>query len=715
MSIKIALAGNPNCGKTTLFNELTGSSQYVGNWPGVTVEKKEGKVKGFRDTEVIDLPGIYSLSPYTLEEVVSRNYLLEEKPEVILNIVDATNIERNLYLSTQLLEVGIPVVIALNMMDLLEKSKDKIHINKLSQMLGCRVVEMAAIRGTGAAEAIGCCVELAKTSEYKPLRGIYDRFLENVLMSMEEKIKGVVSIENTRYFAIKLFERDKKIQEKIVLNQHTQDEIEDLIKACEEKFDDDSESIIINERYAYISKLVKDCVVKDKKSLMTTSDKIDRIVTNRFLALPIFAVVMWAVYYISITSLGTVVTDWTNDTLFGGYITDWARAGLESIDAVGWLQGLILDGIIGGVGAVLGFVPQLMILFFFLTVLEDCGYMVRVAFIMDRIFRKFGFSGKAFIPILVSSGCGVPGIMASRTIEAEKDRKMTIIVTTFIPCGAKLPIIALIGGALYPEQSWIAPSMYFLGIFMIVLSGIFLKKTKLFAGEPAPFVIELPRYHIPGFKGVVKHVWERGKAFVIKAGTVIFVACGMLWFLQAFNWKLELVDASDSMLAAMGYVIAPIFRPLGFGTWEATVATLSGFAAKENLVGTFGVIFGLAGANEGNPAFLGQIATMFTAVSAFSFMVFNMLCAPCVAAIGTIRQEMGSWKWTFIAVGYQTLLAYVMSFIIYQLGNVLVMGEPVGYGAVLAVIMVVGILLRLLIPYKQDLAKIEKRKKGLYV
>jgi ferrous iron transport protein B len=715
MSIRIALAGNPNCGKTTMFNDLTGSSQYVGNWPGVTVEKKEGKIKGFREVTAIDLPGIYSLSPYTLEEVVSRDFLLDEKPEVILNIVDATNIERNLYLSTQLLETGIPVVIALNMMDLVEKNKDKIHTKKLGELLGCGVVETAAVRGTGAKEAVNRCVEVASNNQQKPLRGIFDGSVEKALNKIEEKIEDIVPVANIRYFAVKLFERDEKILEKIKLNQKVQDEIEEIIKACEEEFDDDSESIITNGRYTYIAKLMESCVVKHRKGLMTTSDKIDGIVTNRFLALPIFAVVMWLVYYVSVTSLGTVVTDWTNDTLFGGYITDWASAGLEAIHAADWLQGLILDGIIGGVGAVLGFVPQMMILFFFLSILEDCGYMARVAFIMDRIFRKFGLSGKSFIPMLISSGCGVPGIMASRTIENEKDRKMTIMVTTFIPCGAKLPIIALIAGALFPDRSWVAPSMYFMGIAMIVLSGILLKKTKLFAGDPAPFVMELPRYHIPGLKGVLIHMWERGKAFIIKAGTVIFVACGVIWFLQAFNGRLEMVDAGESMLAAVGRVIAPVFLPLGFGTWEAAVATITGLVAKENVVGTFGVLFGLSGASEGDPALLGQMAAMFTAVSAYSFMVFNMLCAPCFAAIGAIKREMGGWKWTFIAIGYQTLLAYGTAFIIYQLGSVLILGEPMGFGAVLAIVLIIAVVWGLFSPNQKDRTKMQRVNKSIGV
>lgn len=708
MSIKIALAGNPNCGKTTMFNELTGSSQYVGNWPGVTVEKKEGKIKGNQEVTVIDLPGIYSLSPYTLEEVITRDYLVEEKPEVILNIVDATNIERNLYLTTQLLEIGIPVVMALNMMDLVEKNKDKIDIQKLMALLGCRVTETSALKGAGAKEAVSMCIELAKTPYNTPLRGIYEETVERAILEIEEKIKGEVPFCNLRYYAVKLFERDKKVEGKLTLDQTTQEEIEKLIKACEEEADDDSESMITNGRYNYITKVVASCVTKHQKGLMTTSDKIDRIVTNRFLALPIFGAVMWMVYYLSVTSLGTVVTDWTNDTLFGGYLTEWARAGLLAIGAAEWLQGLILDGIIGGVGAVLGFVPQMLILFFFLSVLEDCGYMARVAFIMDRIFRKFGLSGKSFIPMLIASGCGVPGIMASRTIENEKDRKMTIMVTTFIPCGAKLPIIALIAGVLYHGQSWVAPSMYFMGIAMVILSGILLKKTKLFAGDAAPFVMELPRYHIPGLKGILIHMWERAKAFIIKAGTVIFVACGVIWFLQGFNWRLEMVDATESMLAAIGHVIAPVFAPLGFGTWEAAVATVTGLVAKENVVGTFGVLFGAAEGTEADPALLERMAAMFTMVSGYSFLVFNMLCAPCFAAIGAIKREMGGWKWTLIAIGYQTLLAYVMAFLINQLGSVFFLGAEIGMGTLIALVLMGAIGWGLFRPAREKSAKVGK-------
>nr|WP_319487745.1 ferrous iron transport protein B [uncultured Caproiciproducens sp.] len=700
MSIKIALAGNPNCGKTTMFNDLTGSSQYVGNWPGVTVEKKEGKLKGHKEVTIVDLPGIYSLSPYTLEEVVTRNFIINEHPDVIINLVDASNIERNLYLTTQLVEIGIPVIIALNMIDVVKKKGDVIDTQKLSAALGCGVIETSAVKGTGSKEVAEKAIAMANTKAVTIPQHSFSEPVEKAVAQIGELSKNKIpSSQYSRWFAVKVFERDQKVAEQLQFSKTVQDQIETEIVGCEEKLDDDSESIITNERYNYIGKLVSKCVHK-KNPGMTVSDKIDRIVTNRWLAIPIFAMVMFVVYYVSVSWLGTIVTDWTNDTLFGGIIQPAVGDWLTAVGAADWLNGLVVDGIIGGVGAVLGFVPQMFILFFFLSILEDCGYMARVAFIMDRIFRKFGLSGKSFIPLLISSGCGVPGIMASRTIENEKDRKMTIMVTTFIPCGAKLPIIALIGGAMFPTFVWIAPAMYFLGIIMVIVSGIILKKTRLFAGDPAPFVMELPQYHIPGAKGVLIHMWERGKAFIIKAGTVIFVACGVIWFLSNFGWNMQMVEEDQSILAAIGRVIAPLFIPLGFGNWKAAVATVSGLVAKENVVGTFGVLFGLSDAAEDDPALLGNIATMFTTVGAMSFMVFNLLCAPCFAAIGAIKREMGGWKWTFITIGYQTGLAYAMAFMINQIGSVLVFGQAFGLGTALAVFVLIGMLYLLFRSYK---------------
>lgn len=700
MAIKIALAGNPNCGKTTMFNELTGSSQYVGNWPGVTVEKKEGRLKGHKDVVIMDLPGIYSLSPYTLEEVVTRNYLLNDRPDAIINLVDASNLERNLYLTTQLLEIGIPVVIALNMIDVVRKSGDKIDLQKLSAGLGCEVIETSALKGLGLKEVTERAIALAAGKTKMTPKHTFDAAVEQHLGQVEDAIAGKVAAEQARWYAIKLFERDEKILEQLKLDGAVKQKVESIATACEDQMDDDSESIITNERYTYIGKVVKKCLNK-KKAGMTTSDKIDRIVTNRWLALPIFAVVMFIVYFISVSWLGTIVTDWTNDTLFGAWVQPAVGDFLANVGAAEWLQSLVVDGIIGGVGAVLGFVPQMMILFFFLAILEDCGYMARVAFIMDRIFRKFGLSGKSFIPMLIASGCGVPGIMASRTIEQEKDRKMTIMTTTFIPCGAKLPIIALIAGAMFAEKSWwVAPSTYFLGIAMVLFSGIVLKKTKLFTGDPAPFVMELPQYHVPGAKGVLIHMWERGKAFIVKAGTIIFVACGVIWFLSSFSWSLKMVDEGDSILASIGNVIAPIFAPLGFGNWKAAVATVTGLVAKENVVGTFGVLFGISEAAEDDPALLAQVATMFTVISAYAFMAFNLLCAPCFAAIGAIKREMMGWKWTLIAIGYQTVLAYAVALIIYQLGGLLAGAVSFGAGTVAALLVLAFMLWMLFRPYK---------------
>ncbi len=702
MAIKIALAGNPNCGKTTMFNELTGSSQYVGNWPGVTVEKKEGKLKGYKDVIIMDLPGIYSLSPYTLEEVVTRNYLLNERPDVIINLVDASNIERNLYLTTQLVEIGIPVVLALNMIDIVRKNGDKINLEKLSNEMGCEVYETSALKGLGLKEVTEKAVALANNKAKTIPQHTFDTAVENSLTQIEAVTSDIINKEYSRWYAIKLFERDEKVLEQLKLDSSIKEKIEEIITACENELDDDSESIITNERYIYIGNVIKKCLHK-KHVGMTSSDKIDRIVTNRWLALPIFAAVMFIVYFVSVSWLGTIVTDWTNDTLFGSWIQPAVGDFLANVGAAEWLQSLVVDGIIGGVGAVLGFVPQMMILFFFLSILEDCGYMARVAFIMDRIFRKFGLSGKSFIPMLIASGCGVPGIMASRTIEQEKDRKMTIMTTTFIPCGAKLPIIALIAGAMFADMSWwVAPSTYFLGIVMVLFSGIILKKTKLFSGDPAPFVMELPQYHVPGAKGVLIHMWERGKAFIVKAGTVIFVACGVIWFLSSFGWNLQMVEEGESILASLGNLIAPVFAPLGFGNWKAAVATVTGLVAKENVVGTFGVLFGIAEAAEDDPALLVKVATMFTAVSAYAFMAFNLLCAPCFAAIGAIKREMGGWKWTLIAVGYQTLLAYAVALIIYQIGGLISGTVSFGAGTVVAFLVLAGMLWLLLHPNKSE-------------
>lgn len=692
MSITIALAGNPNSGKTTMFNELTGSSQYVGNWPGVTVEKKEGKLRDHKDVVIQDLPGIYSLSPYTLEEVVTRNYLINEKPDAIIDIVDSSNIERNLYLTTQLQEIGVPMVIALNMIDIVRKNGDTIDLAKLSETLGCEVVETSALKGIGSRDAAEKAISMAKTRSNGASQFTYSAPVARALSEISEVISGTVAEENKNWFAIKLFERDQKVQDQIALSPKHKGIIENIISTCEAEMDDDSESIITNERYGFISQVVKKCVHKKNKGQISTSDKIDRIVTNRWLALPIFAAIIWTIYYIAVSSVGTVLTDWTNDTLFGNWIMGGVTSALDAAGASAWVVGLVVDGIIGGVGSVLGFVPQMFILFFFLSLLEDSGYMARVAFIMDRIFRKFGLSGKSFIPILIGSGCGVPGIMATRTIENDRDRKITIMVTTFMPCGAKLAIIAMMTATFFRNSTWVGPSMYFLGIAMIIISGIILKKTRFFAGDPAPFVMELPQYHIPSFKGVIIHMWERVKLFIIKAGTVIFVACGVIWFLSNFGWNLQLVSsADDSILASVGGVIAPLFAPLGFGTWQGAVATISALVAKENAVGTFGVLFGVGSdvAND-SPALIAGVTSMFTAVSGLSFLIFNLFNPPCFAAIGATKREMMGWKWTFIAIGFQTLLGYTTAFIVYQLGSVLFLGTPFGIGAVLAIVIIVA-------------------------
>ena len=703
MAIKIALAGNPNCGKTTLFNALTGSNQFVGNWPGVTVEKKEGKLKGHKDVTIMDLPGIYSLSPYTLEEVVARNYLINERPDAILNIVDGTNIERNLYLSTQIMELGIPVIMAVNMMDIVEKNGDKIHIDKLAKKLGCEVVTISALKGTGIKEAADKAVQIAQKKGAAVPVHEFDKDVEAVIRTVESKLGSDIVNEQKRFFAIKLLEKDDKITEQM----KSVPDVSAEIKQLEDKFDDDTESIITNERYVYISSIIGDCVTKNKKNAMTTSDKIDRIVTNRWLALPIFAVVMWVVYYVSVTTEGTFVTDWTNDVLFGEIIPPAIENLLNAIHCADWLQGLILDGIVAGVGAVLGFVPQMLVLFLFLAFLESCGYMARVAFIMDRIFRKFGLSGKSFIPMLIGSGCGVPGIMASRTIENDRDRKMTIMTTTFVPCGAKLPIIALIAGALFNGASWVAPSAYFVGIAAIICSGIILKKTKLFAGDPAPFVMELPAYHWPTVSNVLRSMWERGWSFIKKAGTIILMSTIVLWFLMNFGWvdgsfgMLEAEQLNDSILASIGSVIAPLFAPLGWGDWKMAVAAVSGLIAKENVVGTFGILFGFGEVAEDGAEIWGQLAGSLSTVAAYSFLVFNLLCAPCFAAMGAIKREMNNTKWFFTAIGYQTLLAYVVSLCIYQIGNLFISGG-FGIGTVVAVLLIIGFVYLLVRPYKES-------------
>lgn len=702
MSIKIALAGNPNSGKTTLFNGLTGSNQFVGNWPGVTVEKKEGKLKGHKDVVIMDLPGIYSLSPYTLEEVVARNYLITERPDVILNIVDGTNLERNLYLSTQLMELGIPVVMAINMMDIVEKNGDHIDINQLRKDLGCEIVEISALKGTGIMKAAEKAISVATRNTSAPVHK-FSPELENILEDIENMLDAAIPEEQKRFYAIKLFERDDKIAQTMKVVP----KVEDMIKKAENALDDDSESIITNERYGYITSVIGKSYKRSARGQLSISDKIDRIVTNRILALPIFAVVMFIVYYVAVTTVGTIVTDWTNDVLFGEIIPPAIENILVSINCAAWLQSLILDGIVAGVGAVIGFVPQMLVLFIFLAFLEACGYMARVAFIMDRIFRKFGLSGKSFIPMLIGSGCGVPGVMASRTIENDRDRKMTIMTTTFIPCGAKLPIIALIAGAFFDGSAWVATSAYFVGVAAIVCSGIILKKTKMFAGEPAPFVMELPAYHMPTVTNVLRSMWERGWSFIKKAGTIILLSTIVLWFLMSFGWAdgsfgmLEAEQLDNSILASVGSVIAPLFTPLGWGDWKMAVAAVTGLIAKENVVGTFGILFGFAEVAEDGAEIWGQLAGSMTGVAAYSFLIFNLLCAPCFAAIGAIKREMNSGKWTWFAIGYQTILAYAVSLCVYQIGTAIT-GGGFGIGMVVAVLVVIGFLYLLFRPYKES-------------
>ena len=792
MAIKIALAGNPNSGKTTLFNALTGSNQFVGNWPGVTVEKKEGKLKGYNDVIITDLPGIYSLSPYTLEEVVARNYIINERPDVILNIIDTTNLERNLYLTTQLTEMGIPVVIAANMMDIVAKNGDKLNVSELSKALGCKVVEISALKGTGIKQAAEEAVKAAKNKTNTIPLHTFTGSVEHTLAHIEEAALHTMPEEQQRFYAIKLFERDEKIVEMLGIEKSKLDHIEKDIEACEKEYDDDSESIITNERYVWIASIIGSCFTKKSKNASTTTDKIDRVVTNRWLALPIFAVIMFLIYYISVSTIGTIATDWANDGLFGdgwhlfgigssqyeqaaedyalpaaeieAFEAAAAEAGvepetavdltatavmyddegnieeeipvdfaayqeaaeleepdpaeygvwvpgiptlisslLEKIGCAQWLSGLILDGIVAGVGAVLGFVPQMLVLFFLLAFLEACGYMARIAFILDRIFRKFGLSGKSFIPMLIGTGCGVPGVMASRTIENERDRRMTIMTTTFIPCGAKLPIIALIAGALFDGAWWVAPSAYFVGILAIITSGIMLKKTKMFAGDPAPFVMELPAYHMPTLGNVLRSMWERGWSFIKKAGTIILLATIFVWFTSSFGWGEDgfgMVDMNESILAKIGGIIAPIFAPLGWGHWQGAVAAITGLIAKENVVGTFGVLFGgFDEVAENGWQVWTNMQAEFTPLSAYSFLVFNLLCAPCFAAIGAIKREMNNAKWTWFAIGYQCVFAYAVSMVIFQIGK-LFTGGGFGFGTIVAIALIAVFIYLLARPQK---------------
>ena len=753
MDLKIALAGNPNSGKTTLFNALTGSAQFVGNWPGVTVEKKEGKLKKHSDVTITDLPGIYSLSPYTLEEVIARNYLIAERPDAILNIVDATNLERNLYLTTQLTELGIPVVIALNMMDLVRKNGDTVNVKELERELGCKIVEISALKGEGVMDAAEAAIDAAKNGKTIPMHS-FSGPVEHAIAHIEEAALHDLPEERQRWYAIKIFERDEKALEQLNIPAEKLSHIETDIKAAEEELDDDAESIITNERYVYIAQLMKGTYKKKNKGKLTTSDKIDKIVTNRILALPVFVVFMFLVYALAMgapigdggISIGTFLTDWANDVLGGAWLTDGSRALLESWGTAEWLTGLISDGILAGVGAVLGFVPQMLVLFLMLCILEDCGYMARIAFIMDRIFRKFGLSGKSFIPMLVGTGCGIPGVMASRTIENERDRRMTIMTTTFIPCGAKMPIIGLIAGALFNESTWVATSAYFIGVVAIVISGIMLKKTKMFAGDPAPFVMELPAYHAPSLSNVLRGTWERGWSFIKRAGTVIVLASIIIWFLSSFgtvNGKFGMVDSlyedenlvndtyiaqmaekmgideeevepmDDSILADIAQPVSVIFKPLGFGDWKPTVATVTGLVTKEEVVGTFGVLYnyddndGEDELEENGDQIWDRVAEDFSAFSgghgklaAYTFMIFNLLCAPCFAAIGAIKREMNNRKWTWFAIAYQCGFAYVMALITWQLGRLFVGGMNV-IGLIAALVLLSAICYQLFKPYKE--------------
>ena len=710
MDIKIALAGNPNCGKTTLFNDLTGSNQYVGNWPGVTVEKKEGRLKGHKDVVIQDLPGIYSLSPYTLEEVVARDYLVKEKPDGILNIVDGTNIERNLYLTTQLIELGLPVVVAVNMMDLVRKNGDQIDARKLSDALGCQVVEISALKGEGGVEAAELAAKLAQQKRTGELPHVFTGSVEHAIAHIEESIQGMVDERYLRWYAVKIFERDEKVLADLNLSADLRAHLEDHIVDCEKELDDDAESIITNQRYAYINSLVSKAVKKHgEKHRLSTSDKIDQIVTNRILALPIFAAVMFVVYWVAMGPFGTFLTDWTNDVLGTAWLVEIPRAALEGWGVNEVLTGLICDGALAGVGAVLGFVPQMLVLFLMLAVLEDIGYMARIAFIMDRIFRKFGLSGKSFIPMLVGTGCGVPGVMASRTIENERDRRMTVMTTCFIPCGAKMPIIGMIAGALFNESSLVAVSAYFIGVAAIVISGIILKKTKLFAGDPAPFVMELPAYHVPSVGNVLRATWERGWSFIKRAGTVILASSIVLWFLQGFGWENGsfgmVADMNNSVLASIGTAIAFVFGPLGFGTWRLTVSVFTGLIAKENVVATLAVLYGYAGeVSENGDEIWGLLASSgdLTAISAYSFMIFNLLCAPCFAAMGAIKREMNNGRWTAIAIGYMCVFAYVIALIVYQIGGLITGEVAFGVGTIVAVVLIAGLLYLLFRRNKYD-------------
>lgn len=697
----IALAGNPNSGKTSLFNELTGANQSVGNWPGVTVERKEGHYKKDKSVVIQDLPGIYSLAPYTPEEVVARNYLLQDRPDAILNVVDGTNLERNLYLSLQLMDLGIPVVIALNMMDVLKNQKKTVNLDKLAYGLGVAVVGTSAVKRQGIEEVLKTTLT-AIEEETRQRAIIYDPRLERALKEITSIIEGkkvlsiadgVVTADTSRWYSMKLFERDAQVLAELALSSEDKKEIAEIVAMTEKIFEDDSESILINERYDYITKLVRLCVISQEDFKLSLSDKLDRIVTNRLFALPIFAFIMWLVYYVSIQTVGTMGTDWVNETLFGDLVPSAVSNLLVQLNVAQWMQSLILDGIIAGVGAVLGFVPQLIVLFLCLAILEDCGYMSRIAFVMDRLFRRFGMSGKSFIPMLIATGCGVPGVMASRTIENEKDRKITIIVTTFMPCSAKLPIIALIAGAFFPHASWVAPSAYFIGMSAIVLSGIVLKKVQAFAGDVSPFIMELPAYHLPRVRGVLQQTWHRSFAFVKKAGTIIFVSSILIWFLSSFNLRLQMVTAEKSMLANLGNLIAFIFVPLGWGDWRATVATVTGLIAKENVVNTFGILFGgFSEVSEAGNEVWPALRAAYTPVAAYSFLVFNLLCAPCFAAIGAIHREMANLKWTMTAVGFQCGVAYLTSFVVYQLGHVFFEGAHFGLGASLAIGVVVGLI-----------------------
>ncbi|MGN1383190.1 MAG: ferrous iron transport protein B [Eubacterium sp.] len=694
MEIKIALAGNPNCGKTTLFNDLTGSTQYVGNWPGVTVEKKEGRLKGHKDVIIQDLPGIYSLSPYTMEEVVSRNYLVNEKPDAIINIIDGTNVERNLYLTTQVLDLNIPTVIAVNMYDLVKKNGDRLDLKKLAKELGCPVIPISALKGEGGAELVDKAIEIAQKHQRAEAPHVFEGSVEHAIAHIEESISPFVDKNNLRWYAIKLFERDEKVIEELKLDEPLMKHLDMHIQDCEKEMDDDAESIITNQRYSYIQKVVDDAVhQKRARGNMTLSDRIDRVVTNKWLALPIFACVMFLMYYISISTLGGWLTDWTNDTLFGTWITNAANAGLKAIGSPAWLQSLLVDGIIGGVGTVLGFVPQMVLIFIFMAILEDSGYMARVAFIMDRLFRRFGLSGKSFVPILIGTGCGVPAIMATRTIENERDRRMTIMLCTYLPCGAKLTIIGVIVSTFFPGSKFIAPAMYFLGIAVIVLAGIALKKVGYFAGDPAPFVMELPAYHLPTVKGVAIHTWDRAKHFIMKAGTIIFSITVILWFLQSFNFQMQMVDMNHSMLAAIGHALHWIFIPLGFGSWKGTVAAISAFAAKEQATSTLALLGGFSEASRaGMHAIFAGPGVPSATLAAFSFLMFNLFDPPCLVAMVTAFKEQGQQRWGWYTVGFQFLVGFMMSFITYQMGAWLIYGVSFGIGQAAALVVIAFIV-----------------------